>query len=63
MSAKSYSASDFKFAEIVQDKVSPHGHVCIAVMNNGTPDEKLVVIKSLRQSLAGEKIRCFDFKW
>jgi len=59
MSAKSYSASDFKFAEIVQDKVSPHGHVCITVMNNGTPDEKLVVIKSLRQSLAAKAEESF----
>jgi len=59
MSAKSYSASDLSFAAMLSDRGSPHGHVCLAVLNSGQPNEKLVVTKSLRQRLAAKADESF----
>ena len=54
MSAKQYSASDFKFVEKIEpDRKRPNGHVSLARLKDDNGIEKMVVVKSLRQSLAG----------
>ena len=55
MSAKQYSASDFKFVEKIEpDRKRPNGHVSLARLKDDKGIEKMVVVKSRRKCLAGK---------
>ena len=53
MSAKEFVPSDLKFVQSICDKGFLRGHVCLARIKGEDGSHKTVIVKSLRQSLAG----------